>query len=223
MVAREVDPGDLTPEEIGKITETVFVVEDPSPADVLFMFGSSDIPDAVYRRLAGWVHAGWFRMVVVTGRVGRAFDRTGIPLAHTMRDELVASGVPADLIVVQDRSTNTFEDAEFGIGDVRRCGVEPESVVFVSKSHHAGRCLRTLRLHLPGADIRAVTYDYSYDGCPVTEADWWEHDTTRRRVYAEYLKITTYPHLQTKASDIPTLPTSTDTSKHSRFIGDSSV
>lgn len=196
MVAREVDPGDLSPTQIGEITKTVFVAEDPGPADLLFMFGSSDIPGEVYRRVAGWVEAGWFETVLVTGKIGRAFDRTGIPLAHTMRDELVAAGVPADLIVVQDRSTNTFEDAELGIGDVRQRGTGLESVVFVSKSHHAGRCVRTLRLHLPDADIRAVTYDYIYEECAVTEADWWQHDTARRRVYAEYVRITTYPDLQ---------------------------
>lgn len=196
LIAREVDPGELTPADIGQISRTVFVDEDPGLADLLFMFGSSDIPRVVYQRAAGWVEAGWFRMVVVNGKVGRAFDRTGIPLAHTMRDELVTAGVPAELIVVQDRSTNTFEDAEFGLADVRLSGFEPKTVMFVSKAHHAGRCLRTLRLHLPDTDIRAATYDYSYNGCPVSEADWWEHDTARRRVYAEYLKITTYRDLQ---------------------------
>ena len=196
MVGREVDPGEFDPPQIGVITGTVFVDEQPGPARLLSMFGSSDIPQTVYERVADWVKQDWFGAVLVTGKIGRSYDRTGIPLAHTMRDELVSAGVPANLIVVQDQSTNTFEDAEFGLADVRELGVDPVSVLFVSKAHHAGRCLRTLRIHLPDADIRAATYDYTYDGCTVTKADWWQHDTARRRVYAEYLKTTTYPDLQ---------------------------
>lgn len=196
MVGREVDPGPLDPLRIRAITRVVFVERQPGPADLLFMFGSSDIPTATYRQVARWVEQGWFERVLVTGKTGRAFERTGVPLAHTMRDGLVNAGVASDMIVVQDRSTNTFEDAEFGLEEVRREGLNPASVLFVSKAHHAGRCLRTLRVHLPDADLRASTYDYVYDGCTVSASDWWQHAVARRRVYAEYLKITTYPELQ---------------------------
>jgi len=197
MVGREVDPGDLGPSRIREITATVFIEDRSGPADLLFMFGSSDIPAAVYSHVADWTRRDWFKLVVVAGKIGRSFDRTGVPLAHTMRDGLVAAGVQPGRIVVQDRSTNTFEDTKFTLEEVRRRKIAPDTVLFVSKAHHSGRCLRTLRVHLPEAEIRAATYDYAYDGCPVTSTDWWQHETARRRVHAEYLKITTYPDLQT--------------------------
>lgn len=197
MIGREIDPGDLGPSRIREITKTVFIEDRSGPADLPFMFGSPDIPQAVYSRVTDWTRRDWFKIVVVAGKIGRSYDRTGIPLAHTMRDGQVATGVQPGRVVIQDHSTNTFEDAQFTLEEVRRRKIAPDTALFVSKAHDSGRWLRTLQVHLPDAEIRTAIHDYAYDGCPVARTDWWRRETARRRVYAEYVRITTYPDLQT--------------------------
>ena len=114
-IPREVAVGDLSPEEIEGITQTVFVTSDLHPAaDLLFIFGTSTIDGEIFG-ICGRVivSRSIFPKVIVTGLSGRLYSETGKPVAHIMRDELIARGVPSDLILVQDKSTNTLEDVAF--------------------------------------------------------------------------------------------------------------
>ena len=107
---------------------------------------------------------GRFSRVLVTGLSGRLYYETGRPLALIMRDELIARGVPSDIILVQDRSTNTLEDVAFSLDVLEQHDISPESIVFLCKAHHSGRCLRTLRKFFPSQTLSPVTYVAVYDG-----------------------------------------------------------
>ena len=118
-----------------------------------------------------------------------------------MRDELIARGVPSDLILVQDRSTNTLEDVAFSLDVLEQHNISPESIAFLCKAHHSGRCLRTLRKFFPSQTLSPVTYLAKYDGVEVSKEDWYQHKVSRGRVYGEYLRIIEY----TRRADIADL------------------
>lgn len=199
---REVTVEGLSPEEIEHITQTVFVPSDLHPAaDLLFIFGTSTIDGPVLESVARDCQQERFPKVIVTGLSGRLYSETGKPVAHIMRDELITRGIPSDLILVQDKSTNTLEDVAFSLGVLKKNNISPESIAFLCKAHHSGRCLRTLRKFFPSQTLSPVTYLAEYGGIKVSREDWYEHEVSRGRVYGEYLRIIEY----TRRGDIADL------------------
>jgi len=192
-IPREVAVEDLSPEEIEGITQTVFVTSDPHPAaDLLFIFGTSTIDNKILESVARACLQDRFPKVMVTGLSGRLYDETGKPVAHIMRDELMARGVPSEVILVQDRSTNTLEDVAFSLDALEKQSISPESIAFLCKAHHSGRCLRTLRQFFPSQTLSPIIYAAEYDGVKVSKEDWYQHEGSRGRVYGEYLRIIKY-------------------------------
>ncbi len=191
-IPREVVVEDLSPEEIEHITQTVFIAPESQPADLLFIFGTSTLDNEVLEFVARDYQQGRFPKVLVTGLSGRLYSETGKPVAHIMRDELIARGVPSEVILVQDKSTNTLEDVAFSLDVLEKHDISPESIAFLCKAHHSGRCLRTLRKFFPSQILSPITYLAAYDGVEVSKEDWYQHEVSRGRVYGEYLRIIAY-------------------------------
>ena len=191
-IPREVAADDLSPEEIERITQTVFVAPESQPVDLLFIFGTSTIDNGILESVARDYQKGRFPRVLVTGLSGRLYSETGKPVAHIMRDELMARGVPSEVIHVQDRSTNTLEDVAFSLNVLEKHDISPESIAFLCKAHHSGRCLRTLRKFFPSQTLLSITYTAEYDGVKVSKEDWYQREVSRGRVYGEYLRIIEY-------------------------------
>ena len=200
-IPREVAVEDLQPEEIEHITQTVFIASESQPADLLFIFGTSTIDNDILESVARDCQQKHFPKVMVTGLSGRLYSETGKPVAHIMRDELITRGGPSDLILVQDRSTSTLEDVAFSLEVLEKHSISPESIAFLCKAHHSGRCLRTLRKFFPSQTLLPVTYLAEYEGVKVSKADWYQHEVSRGRVYGEYLRIIEY----TRRGDIANL------------------
>ena len=192
-IPREVAVVDLSPEEINHITQTVFVgSEFNQPADLLFIFGTSTIDSEVLESVARDYQQGRFPKVIVTGLSGRLYSETGKPLAHIMRDELITRGVPSEVILVQDRSTNTLEDVAFSLDVLEKHDIFLDSIAFLCKAHHSGRCLRTLRRFFPSLMLSPVVYVAEYERIKIAEENWYQHEVSRGRVYGEYLRIIEY-------------------------------
>ena len=191
-IPREVAVNDLSTEEIQHITQTVFVASESQPVELLFIYGTSSIDSEILDTLACDYLQGRFPKVLVTGLSGRLYYETGRPLASIMRDELTARGVPSDVILVQDSSTNTLEDVAFSLDVLEQHNISPESIAFLCKAHHSGRCLRTLRKFFPFQTLSPITYVAEYNGVKVSKEDWYQHEISRGRVYGEYLRIIKY-------------------------------
>ena len=191
-IPREVAVEDLQPEEIEHITQIVFIRSASQPTDLLFIFGTSTIDNDILESVARDCRKGCFPKVLVTGLSGRLYSETGKPVARIMRDELIARGVPSEIILIQDKSTNTLEDVAFSLDVLEKHSISPESIAFLCKAHHSGRCLRTLRKFFPSQTLLPITYVAVYDGVKIAEEDWYQHEVSRGRVYGEYLRIIEY-------------------------------
>ena len=200
-IPREVAVENLRSEEIEHITQTVFAGSEFLTAALLFIFGTSSIDSEILESVARDCLQGRFSKVLVTGLSGRLYHETGRPLALIMHDELIAQGVPSDIILVQDKSTNTLEDVTFSLEVLEQHNIFPNSIAFLSKAHHSGRCMRTLRKFFPSQALLPVTYVAEYDGIRISAEDWYHHQVSRGRVYGEYLRIIEY----TRRGDIARL------------------
>lgn len=92
---------------------------------------------------------------------------------------------------METRSSNSLENVRFAreLFDFSRV----RSVLFVCKSHAAGRQYRTLRKHL-GSDLMYIpaTFDTVYRGVRINRNSWSDTEIGRSRVYGEYLRILRY-------------------------------
>lgn len=186
---REIHPPDLSPVEVTEIGRIVFADPVRRPTEVLFIFGTSF---GDWDLLAQTCLADGIRHVLVNGRTGRWQKEAGKPLAHLMRDELVARGVSPDRVLVQDQSTNTLEDAELGLELLADLGLDTAPLTFASKAHHSGRCRLTLLRVSPTRPLGILTFPGVYDGIAIRKENWARHDVARGRVFGEYQRILKY-------------------------------
>ncbi len=127
-----------SPEEIARITSALNLHAAPVPADLAFVFGTR-LPDPV-RLVADLVRQSMARSVVLTGG---ANGLTGVNEARTHLELLLGLGVPRNLIIVEDTSTNTLEN-----------------VIVVAKWFHCRRAMMTLKRHMP-LGVRYFTCMYA--------------------------------------------------------------
>ena len=179
----------LSAEEIKEITDTVFIKPEIQKTDIMFIFGSSQ---GDWQKVAQLFLQNLADKILICGLTGNHQEITGEPLSHMIKRELIKRGVPEHFILLQDRSTNTLEDVRYGKELLEKHNIYPASILFVSKSHHSGRAVRTLKKFFPATKIYAFTYDAIYNNTAVSRDNWWNVTEAKSRVYGEHLRIKRY-------------------------------
>jgi uncharacterized SAM-binding protein YcdF (DUF218 family) len=103
-------------------------------------------------------------IIVSGGKVDPTF--TGPTLASAMREFLISVGIPAEKILVEDRSRTTYENAAETAKILRKRGVQ--QIVLVTEAAHMWRadgCFRKVGLDVipSGCNYRAGRQDWSLD------------------------------------------------------------
>jgi vancomycin permeability regulator SanA len=173
----------MTDEEI---TGLLFCSDEPCTADVALVFAAANELDLA-RRTARGVELYRSRFVpklLVTG--GGVLARTH-PEARRMAEIARELGVPASDLLVEDRSTNTFENVAFSRALLDRCGLLDQLavVILVSSEWHMRRVLLTAQAGFPQS-VRFVC-------CPTCEGcdrrNWTESEACRNEVLNEALLL----------------------------------
>ncbi|TSA45106.1 YdcF family protein [bacterium] len=191
-IEREPEVPNLTENEIEEITQIVFVEPNPQKADLIFIFGyGPGHTEAQWESVAKLFKDGYANKILVNGLF--ALDQKAeIPFSHSIRDSLVKNGVPKENILVQDKSKNTLEDVIMGKELLESEKIFPQTMLYVSKAHHAGRCYLTLKKCFPNIKLFPFAFDAVYNGIVVSKKDWWKFPVARARVWGEYLRIKKY-------------------------------
>jgi DUF218 domain len=151
-------------------------------ADFVIVFGTRFREPAP--AAASIYHAGLSPVVVVTGGSNR--QEPSLIEADVHAGLLKAAGVPAEAIIVERRSTNTFENVIFARTLLRHVVGVPKTAVAVVKWHHRRAVLLLARSVPSLCRIFTVTYDPPdpATGRLVTRDTWPELDASRiRREY----------------------------------------
>jgi len=150
--------------------------------DILIVLGSDDANDgyigaATYWRALYVVRAwreGHFRTIVVCGGSG---------IAESMRDFLLFEHVPADKIVLENRSSSTRENAVFTAALLKNM---PGRKVLLTSDFHMYRGLRTFRKAGIEAEPRPIPYALKFGG------DWTQRWQVFLGLMVETVKIAAY-------------------------------
>jgi uncharacterized SAM-binding protein YcdF (DUF218 family) len=171
---------DLSTTEIEQITQFLDVTTPlPDEADLLFIFATRLLTPA------NMATDLWFQQrapyLVVTGGANRT---TGENEASQHYQMLIDAGVPTDRIIVENRSTNTYENVVFALPLIAQKLplASIRSVLAVCKWMHSRRAVMTLKRHFPP---RTRFYVATYEPAGITRSNWPDNP---RRSTANVLK-----------------------------------
>ena len=128
------------------------------PADLLFVFGTREDVDVRVDEACRLWREGFFRWAIVSGGVTPGSD---LSECEIIADAMVARGVPAGIILREDRAMNTGEnvifslpviDAALGLASIR-------SVICLGNTWTARRYPMTLHRHWPEVEKMLVMVD----------------------------------------------------------------
>lgn len=185
MIPRVVDVAPLSAEAVKEITEVVFMPHTAGPSEALLIFGTVQ---ADWEGLATAILRGDYERVVLAGRFWPQYAATLEPISHRMARTLAEFGVPTEKLLIQDESDHTLDDVRLSVELIGRV----QSLCFAAKSHHSGRCARTLRQFFPSATLLCHTHAARYGDVLVDAGHWADHPLSRGTVVGEYQRILTY-------------------------------
>lgn len=162
------------------------LVETPlAKADVCILFGNNH-PVHMAEHAAAFYKQGYFNLIVVSG----APVWEGKSEAQGMRDTLLAKGIPASAILVEDKATNTGENViyakellekEKGAGAIK-------SIIAIGHIQASRRFLMTLERHWP-EPVKMFTAD----NCFKAPRELWHTDPAfKQAVLFQFKKIAPY-------------------------------
>jgi len=163
------------------ITEFMFFETAIEPSDVIVVPGGSH--PQLMERAAELYHQGMATYILPSGG----------PTSHVtstewqfLRDVGINLGVPENVILREDKATNTFENARYSWEVLRQKKIKPRKAILVCKSYFARRALLTYQVEFP----EEVDFFVS----PVTD----KTGTTRDNWYLDEKKISYVMNEMTK-------------------------
>lgn len=138
--------------------EYLAVHDEPGLADIIWALGSNDthVPiravECYARGLASWL--------VFSGGNGHRWTDLSTTEADLFRDTAVAAGVPADRIIVENRSSNTAENVLFTMAILAERQIAVESAVLITIPPFQRRASLTVRTHCPSMRCINVPADW---------------------------------------------------------------
>ncbi len=176
-----------TEAEIAAINAEHLIVTPLKPADLLFVFGTRvDVGERVDEAVRLW-REGYFRWSIVSGGITPGSERSECDI---IAGAMIARGIPAAMILREDRALNTGEnvifslpviDAALGLANIR-------SVICLGNTWTARRYPMTLHRHWPQVEKMLVMVD-SFE---TPRALWHTDPEFSRRMLSEWDKIEPY-------------------------------
>lgn len=159
-------------------------------ADLILAAGSHDL--RVAEHAAKLYLSGAAPLIICSGGYGKMTAGTfPKPEAVLFAERCAALGVPEDVLLIEDRSTNTGENIQFSKALVETKGLSPSSIIGVCKPYMAKRVWATGRKQWSAVRWYLSTPALSFEDYPCKAAplestmQLMVGDLQRCRVYAE--------------------------------------
>lgn len=177
---------------ITDISNFIFVCDEPQKVDAIFLPGGSHPEQPEYAaKLYQKEYAKW---LIPSGGISVKRDKwPGVRSKEDIydgdyqtdceffKDVLIKNGVPADVIIGENKSGHTRDNAFLSRKVVDEKGVEIKSAIIVCKAFHARRCLMLYQMAFPGVTF-IVCPVYCYN---ITKNNWFTTEKGINRVLGE--------------------------------------
>ena len=135
---------------------------EPAKSDCILALGSHDL--RVADRAAELYLEGWAPLVIMSGGLG---NLTQDMWTESEADQFAAiaiqRGVPADAILIENKSTNTGENILFTQRLLNQRGLDPQNFIVVQKPYMERRSYATFKKHWPDKNLLVTSPQISFD------------------------------------------------------------
>ena len=139
----------LAPDGLMRCGESPSEVDGCQPADAIIAVSGGDT-QARTQLAIDLYHTGWAPMLIFSGA---AEDKSGPSNAEVMRTQAIEQGVPESVILVEDQSATTHENAE-NTSDILT-DLDINNAIVVTSSYHMKRTILEFRLRAPAITFRS--------------------------------------------------------------------
>ncbi|WP_152268611.1 YdcF family protein [Agriterribacter humi] len=130
--------------------------------DCILALGSHDL--RVAHRAAELYVEGWAPLVIMSGGLG---NFTQGMWTETEADQFAViamrKGVPADAVLIENRSTNTGENILFTARLLKEKGLDPNNFIVVQKPYMERRSYATFKKHWPNKNVLVTSPQLGFD------------------------------------------------------------
>lgn len=171
---------------LSEISEYLFCADDPTPADLIIVFGGTRLERA--EKAAELYRSGMAPRILFTGG---DTSKTGIAEALRLRQRAMELGVPAEAILVETESTTTDASIRRTVNLIEQLfgWSQLQSVILVSAPHHMRRVKLSMRKQIPGSVDLVCCPD---DRADLRPENWWHSSAGLATVARELEKVRTY-------------------------------
>lgn len=139
--------------------------QEPEKADCIVALGNSDIRTA--HAAAEQFNKGYGDVLVTTGGFGRLTkDAFTKPEAHIFAEEAMRLGVPSEKIIIEDKSTNTFDNIRFTKKLLDEKNLNPKSMLIVTKPYMEKRAFTTAQAVWPDINVCVTSPALDFESYP---------------------------------------------------------
>ena len=177
---------------ITDISNYIFVSDEPERVDAIFLPGGSHPEQPEYA--AELYRKGYAKWIIPSGGVSVKRDKwPGVRSkadiyngnyqsdCEFFTDVFVKNGVPADVIVGEDKSGHTRDNAFLSRKVIDEKGITIKTALIVCKAFHARRCLMLYQMAFPSVDFKVCPV-HCYD---ITKENWYTTEQGVERVLGE--------------------------------------
>ena len=137
-------------------------------ADCILVLGSHDT--RVAERGAELFLEGWAPLLIFSGGLGRLTDGVWTETeAEKFSAIAIDKGVPAQAILIENRSTNTGENIVFTQALLKEKNLIPESFILVQKPYMERRSFATFRKHSPDKKLFVTSPQIPFEQYPTKD------------------------------------------------------
>jgi uncharacterized SAM-binding protein YcdF (DUF218 family) len=137
-------------------------------ADCILALGSHDL--RVAERAARLYLDGWGSMIIFSGGLGNFTKNMWTePEADQFAAIAINMGVPKELILIENKSTNTGENILFTQQLLAQKDLEPQSFIVVQKPYMERRSYATFKQCWPGKKLVVTSPQISFEAYPTEE------------------------------------------------------
>ena len=137
-------------------------------ADCILALGSHDT--RVAERAAELYHQGWAPLLIFSGGLGRLTENVWTESEADLFARIaVERGVPAEQILIENRSTNTGENIRFVRQLLLEKGFDPQTFIVVQKPYMERRALATFEKAWPGKAFVVTSPQIPFEKYPTPE------------------------------------------------------
>ncbi|MDK0710294.1 YdcF family protein [Clostridium perfringens] len=181
------------------ITKFIFVCDEPKPCDLIFIPGSSKYE--ISEKASLLYKQGLAKYVLPSGKFSCKLEK--FPNEKIInkkyagkyesdwefcKEVLFRNDVPLESILVENKSTNTSENAFFSRKVTDDLNIEVKSAILCCQAFHARRALITYSLAYPNTQFYVVPVETQ----GISKNNWYKSDYGINRVLGELRKCGSY-------------------------------